>query len=79
MGSYTSNKLKNKAWEYLVKHKIRIYPVCVEFKKKWKVGINLGPYKKGEKAHVSPDCYKPGECQAQMYKTCIYYYDKYRK
>ena len=38
MGSYTSNKLENKAWEYCVKHNIRIFPVCVEFKKKWKVG-----------------------------------------
>lgn len=77
MGSYTSNKLENKAWEYCVKHNIRIFPVCVEFKKKWKVGINLGPYKKGEKPNLSPESYGPGEIQKQIYKASLYYYNKY--
>ena len=79
MGTYSSTRFENDAWNYCVKHNIRIFPVCIENGKSWKVGINLGPYKKGEKVHVSPDCYKAGECQAQMYKTCIYYYEKYRK
>ena len=70
------------AWDWCVRNNIRISykpetpgaaPKC------WYITIVIGPYKKGEKAHASPDCYKAGECQAQMYKTCLYYYEKYRK
>ncbi len=82
MGTYfpTANELE--AWDWCVKNNIRISykpestgasPKC------WYITIVNGPYKKGEKVHISPDCYKAGECQAQMYKTCLYYYDKFRK
>ena len=77
MGTYSSTRLENKAWNYCVKNNIRIFPVCVENGKSWKVGINLGPYKKGEKPNLSPDVYVPGEIQKQIYKASIYYYNKY--
>ena len=77
MGTYSSTRLENKAWNYCVKNNIRIFPVCVENGKSCKVGINLGPYKKGEKPNLSPDIYGPGEIQKQIYKASVYYYNKY--
>ena len=53
MGTYSSTRLDNKAWNYCVTHNIRIFPFCVENGKSWQVGINLGPYKKGEKRNLS--------------------------
>ena len=79
MGSYSATKKENKAWEYCVRNNIRIFPVCIEFKKKWKVGINLGPYKKGEKPNLSPNAYGPGEIQKEIYKASVYYYDKHEE
>lgn len=82
MGTYFPTKEQLDAWTWCVKNNIRISykpetsgaaPKC------WHITIAIGPYKKGEKINISPDCYKAGECQEQMYKTCIYYYDKYRK
>lgn len=77
MGTYSSTRIENKAWDYCVRNNIRIFPVCVENGKFWKVGINLGPYKKGEKPNLSPDVYGPGEIQKQIYKASVYYYNKY--
>tara|TARA_S200002703_G_scaffold97989_1_gene84676 strand:- start:1061 stop:1363 length:303 start_codon:yes stop_codon:yes gene_type:complete len=82
MGTYSPTQAELDAWDWCVRNNIRISykpeipgaaPKC------WYITIVIGPYKKGEKVHVSPDCYKAGECHAQMYKTCIYYYEKYRK
>ena len=77
MGTYSSTHLENDAWNYCVKHNIRIFPVCIENGKLWKVGINLGPYKKGEKPNLSPDAYGPGKIQKEIYKASVYYYNKY--
>jgi len=77
MGTYSSTRLENKAWDYCVRNNIRIFPVCVENGKSWKIGINLGPYKKGEKPNLSPDVYGPCEIQKQIYKASVYYYNKY--
>jgi len=77
MGNYSANVLENEAWVYCIKNNIRIFPVCVENGKLWKVGINLGPYKKGEKPNLSPEAYGPGEIQKQVYKASLYYYNKY--
>ena len=65
MGTYSSTRFENDAWNYCVKHK------------SWKVGINLKPYKKGEKPSLSPEAYGPGEIQKQIYKASVYYYNKY--
>ena len=78
---YSPSNEENDAYLYCVRNNIRISykpqttgasPKC------WHITIIIGPYKKGEKLNVSPDCYKAGECQEQMYKTCEYYYEKYR-
>ena len=70
MGTYMATKKENIAWDYCVKNNIR---------KLWKVGINLGPYKKGEKPNLSPNNYGPGEIQKEIYKASTYYYNKYDK
>ena len=81
MGTYFPTIQQLEAWTWCIKNNIRISykpqttgasPKC------WHITIIIGPYKKGEKLNVSPDCYKAGECQEQMYKTCEYYYEKYR-
>jgi len=77
MGTYSPTVLENNAWTYCVKNNIRIFPVCVQNHKLWKVGINLGPYKKGEKPNLSPNAFKAGEIQKEIYKACVYYYNKY--
>ena len=77
MGTYSSTRLEPDAWTSCVKHPISLFPVCIENGKSWKVGINLGPYKKGEKPNLSLETYGPGEIQKQIYKASVYYYNKY--
>ena len=77
MGSYSPTRSEIKANDYCIRNNIRIFPVCVQNHKLWKVGINFGPYKKGEKPNLSPDSYGPGEIQKQVYKASVYYYNKY--
>ncbi len=77
MGKYIPTEEQRKAGEYCIKKDIRIFPVCIESGKLWKIGINLGPYKKGEKPNLSPEVYGPGEIQKQMYIASVYYYNKY--
>ena len=81
MGKYYPTIEQREAWEWCVRNNIRISyqpqtpgpsPKC------WHITIIIGPYKKGEKINVSPDCYKAVKCHEQMYKTCEYYYEKYR-
>ena len=45
----------------------------------WRITINIGPYKKGEKPHISPYIYDRKTIWPEYYKMCKYYYDKYRK
>jgi|TARA_Y100000114_G_scaffold43962_1_gene39548 hypothetical protein len=82
MGTYFPTPEEIKASNWCINNNVRISykPETTGSRPKcWYITINIGPYKKGEKANVSPECYKPGECQKQMYKTCLYYYEKYRK
>ncbi len=77
MGTYTPTAQQREASDFCVRKNIRVFPVCVENGKLWKVGINLGPYKKGEKPNVSPEAYGPGEIQKQIYNANMHYYNKY--
>lgn len=81
MGTYFPTQEQLDAWNWCVRNNIRISfkpestgssPKC------WYITIAIGLYKKGEKVNVSPDCYEAGKCHEQMYKTCEYYYEKYR-
>ena len=38
--------------------------------------INIGPYKKGETAHISPATYDKYSLWQTYYQVCKYYYNK---
>ena len=93
MGSGLKSKKKNK-WmpqympseeeiryrDFCVKNNIRISPIGIYGDNDhWKIGINIGLYKKGEKASIAPSLYDKDTIWPEYYKFCKYYYDKYRK
>ena len=48
-------------WEsYCVDNNIRLFPVPTTkglYPEEWRIGVCLGPYKKGEKPYLSPNVY----------------------
>ena len=82
MGNYFPTQQELDANEFCIKNNIRIsYSPATNgpAPKEWYISIVIGKYKKGEKANLSPEAYPKTKCQEMMYKTCLYYYDKYRK
>jgi hypothetical protein len=82
MGSYFPTKEEMDAQDFCIRNNIRISYVPATpgaAPKEWHISIIIGPYKKGEKPHLSPEVYPAVKCKEQMYKTCMYYYEKYRK
>jgi hypothetical protein len=62
------------------RNNIRISPMGIQNDSDhWRITISLGPYKKGEKPHMSPYIYDRKTIWPEYYKMCKYYYDKYRK
>ena len=81
MGTYFPTAKERAANDFCIKNNIRISysPISTgSAPKEWYISIIIGPYKKGEKPNLSPESYGAIECKKMMYKTCIYYYDKYR-
>jgi hypothetical protein len=64
---------------YCTRNNIRISPWATEQNGQWKICINLGPYKKGEKCNFAPHVYDKETLWPEYYRMCKYYYDKYRK
>ena len=61
---------------------IRIFPIPTTkgmYPEEWRIGICLGPYKKGEKPNVSPNVYTVDNIYEEIARMKKYYYDKYRK
>jgi len=93
MGSGLKNKKKNlwmpnydpsdeevKARNFCIENNYRISPLGIkDEKEKWRIGINIGPYKKGEKPNIAPSVYDKDTIWPEYYKFCKYYYDKYRR
>jgi hypothetical protein len=93
MGSGLNSKKKKKTlpdyffteqerkWrDYCIRNDIRISPVGVKDEdQKWRIGINIGPYKKYEKVNISPNIYDVHTIWPEYLKVCKYYYDKYRR
>ena len=93
MGSGLKSKKKNEgmpiylpneeeiSWrDFCIENNIRISPLGIHGeKKKWKIGISLGSYKKGEKMHIAPSIYDTNTIWVEYYRMCKFYYDKYRK
>ena len=58
MPQYLPNKEERAAYNYCVKNNIRISPVGIkEDSQRWRIEIRMGPYKRGERANVSPSIY----------------------
>ena len=80
MPSYTCSTEEQKCYLYCIDNNIRISPRGLRNEPgKWKIEIALGPYKKGEKRHVSPQLYDKDTIWVEYFKMCKYYYDKHRK
>lgn len=80
MPIYLPNEEETKWRDFCVQNNIRISPLGINGeKKKWKIGISLGPYKKGEKMHIAPSVYDANTIWIEYYRMCKFYYDKHRK
>ena len=80
MPQYMPNKEEKEARLYCIRNNIRISPLGIKNEiGKWKIGINIGPYVKGEKPNISPHIYDKDTIWLEYFKFCKYYYDKYRK
>lgn len=77
---YLCNTEEREHAMFCIRNNIRISPLGI-YKEpgKWKIGINIGPYKRGEKTNVAPGVYDRDTIWPEYYKFCKYYYDKYRK
>ena len=81
MGTYFPTIKETKANEFCIKNNIRISFSPVEtgpIPRSWHISIVIGEYRKGEKINLSPDVYPKNKCHEMMYKTSLYYYEKYR-
>lgn len=77
MPQYIPTQKENKAYLYCVRNNIRISPIGIQgVIGKWKIGINIGPYKKGEKTNLAPHIYDKDTIWPSYYEMCKYYYDK---
>jgi hypothetical protein len=80
MPQYILTKEEKKACLYCVENNIRISPLGIKNEiGKWKIGINVGKYVKGEKPNIAPHIYDKNTIWAEYYKFCKYYYDKRRR
>ena len=80
MPYYHANNDEATARDFCIKNNIRISPYGIQDSSDhWHIAISIGPYKKGEKPHLSPSKYCRKTIWPEYYKMCKYYYDKYRK
>ena len=77
MPQYLPTQEENKAYIYCVRNNIRISPIGMQGEiGKWRIGINVGPYVKGEKTNIAPHIYDKHTICPSYYEMCKYYYDK---
>ena len=80
MPSYTRSDEEFEWWSFCEKNNIRISPYGIQNDPDhWRIAVNVGPYKRGEKPNLSPSKYCRQTIWQEYYKMCKYYYDKYRK
>lgn len=78
--SYDPTEDEIKYRNFCINNNIRISPLGIKNEdKKWRIGIAIGPYKKGEKLHIAPSIYDKDTIWIEYYKFCKYYYDKHRR
>ena len=80
MPSYFPSTEERKWMNYCVDNNIRIsqQPVKEEIGR-WRMTVNIGPYKRGEVPHISPSVYDKDTVYPAYYQMCKYYYDKRKK
>jgi hypothetical protein len=79
MPSYLPTEEEWEWYLFCVRKDIRISPWGIpNDMNRWKICINLGPYKRGEKRNLSPFIYDRKQIWPAMFKMCKYYYDKYK-
>jgi len=80
MPSYFPSTEERKWMNYCVDNNIRIsqQPVKEEIGR-WRMTVNIGPYKRGEVPHMSPSVYDKDTVYPAYYQMCKYYYDKRKK
>ena len=69
----------NKWNSYCVDNNIRLFPVPTTkgmYPEEWRIGVCLGPYKKGEKPYLSPNVYTVDNIYQEMANMKKYYYNK---
>ena len=49
------------------------------FPEEWRIEVRLGPYKTGEKGHLSPSIYTHENVHQETRRMQKYYYDKHQK
>ena len=77
MPQYNPTKEEIKYRTYCIRNEIRIYPIGIENDNEhWKIGVNIGPYQRGEKQNISPSIYDKHSVWPEYYRMCKYYYDK---
>jgi hypothetical protein len=72
----------NKWNSYCIENDIRIFAVPTQQgprPEEWRIGICLGPYKRGEKPYFSPNVYSVDTIYEEMSSMKKYYYDKRKK
>jgi hypothetical protein len=78
--NYVASREERDWSNYCIDNNIRISQIPVKNEiGKWKMTINIGPYKRGEKQNISPAIYDKDTLYPAYYQMCKYYYDKYRK
>jgi len=76
---WSPHKDYNKWNSYCVDNNVRIFPIPTTrglYPEEWRIGICLGPYKRGEKPYVSPNVYTVDNIYQEMERMKKYYYDK---
>ena len=64
---------------YCINNNIRISPKPTQqgmHPEEWRIEVRIGPYKKGEKAYLSPNVYTAENIHQKLYNMKKYYYDK---
>tara|TARA_R110000737_G_scaffold260067_1_gene268467 strand:+ start:181 stop:462 length:282 start_codon:yes stop_codon:yes gene_type:complete len=75
--NYLPSGEDQEAYSYCVRNNIRISPLGIQNESgKWKIGINVGPYIKGEKTNIAPHLYDVDTIWPSYYEMCRYYYNK---
>jgi len=80
MPNYAATEEERKWSKYCIDNNIRISQAPEKGEiGKWRMTINIGPYKRGEVSHLSPSVYDKHTVYPAYYQMCKYYYDKRKK